>query len=330
MSYHHLTIEQRECILENLSAGASKRQIARLIGCSPSTITRELKRNSKRKHYSPSQAQNRYKWRRRRCHRPLILSKEENREIVTHLICVCQWSPEQIANRLRQEGHPLAISMATIYRAINRQLFEARHLWPKERGFKKNLRHKGHKRRSKSQQDGRGKMKIPHAIEERPAGARDRSEEGHLEADTVIGKPGGPCLVTLVDRKTRFLYGRLAAKCTHPCVEAALMEILTSLPPELRRSITPDRGSEFRCHGRITQALGVPFYFPLPHQPWQRGTNENTNGLLREYFPKGFDFREVDDEALQEVVSKLNTRPRKCLNWSSPAEAHSKLMLHLD
>ena len=120
MSYHHLTIEQRESILENLAAGANKRQIARIIGCSPSTITRELKRNSKRKHYSPSQAQSRYKWRRRRCHRPLILSKEENREIITHLICACQWSPEQIANRLRQAGHPLAISTATIYRAINR------------------------------------------------------------------------------------------------------------------------------------------------------------------------------------------------------------------
>ena len=330
MSYHHLNIDQRESILENLAAGASKRQVARIIGCSPSTITRELKRNSKRKHYSPYQAQNRYEWRRKRCHRPLIFSNEENREIVSNLICAFQWSPEQIANRLKKDGHPLSVSTATIYRAFDRQLFEVRHLWPTERGFKKNLRHKGHKRCNKNQPSGRGKMKIPHAIEERPAGARDRSEAGHLEADTVIGKAGGPCLVTLVDRKTRFLYCRIAAKCTHPCVEAALMEILTALPPELRRSITPDRGAEFRCHGRITQALRVPFYFPLPHQPWQRGTNENTNGLLREYFPKGFDFRKVDDEALQEVVSKLNARPRKCLNWFSPAEVHSNLVLHLD
>ncbi len=330
MSYHHLTIEQRECILENLAAGKNKREIARIIGCSPSTITRELKRNSKRNHYSPSKAQGRYKWRRRRCHRPLILGNKENREIIFNLICAFQWSPEQIANRLKKDGHPLNVSTATIYRAINRQLFDSRRLWPKERGFKKNLRHKGHKRRDKNKQDGRGKMKIPHAIEERPAAARDRSEKGHLEADTVIGKTGGPCLVTLVDRKTRFLYCRLAPKCTHPYVEAAMRDILSTLAPEQYKTITPDRGTEFRCHERITQDFGVPFYFPLPHQPWQRGTNENTNGLLREYFPKGFDFCELDEKTLQAVVSQLNNRPRKCLNWLSPAEVHSNFVLHLD
>ena len=330
MSYHHLTTEQRECILENLGAKKSIREIAKLVGCAPSTISRELKRNKKGNRYSPSKADARYQWRRQRCHRPLILGNDENRLVIIRLVCEFQWSPEQIANRLKLDGHPLQVSTATIYRAIDRQLFEKRRLWPTERGFKKFLRHKGHKRRNQNKPSNRGKMNISHPIEERPAAAGDRSEVGHLEADTVYGKQGGPCLVTLVDRKTRFLYCRLSAKCTHPYVEAAIRDIFSSLPPALRKTVTPDRGNEFRCHERITQEFGTPFYFPLPRQPWQRGTNENTNGLLREYFPKGFDFSSLDDLSLQKIVSKLNNRPRKCLNWLSPAEVLSLSVLHLD
>lgn len=329
MSYKHLNTKQRECILKRLETGESIRQIAKRLNVAPSTVSRELKRNGGRKKYSSSKAEERYKKQRTHCHKKLLLSDPSALALVKLLIEERQWSPEQIANRLKMEGNWLSISYPTIYRDIHKRMFDIKKD-KRRKGFAKKLRHGGKKRKDKKSQDKRGQIDIPHAIEERPAAAGDRSEGGHLEIDTVIGKRGGSCLVTVVDRMTRFLWCRIIENCTAENVTNALREILLTMPEGFAKSITPDRGVEFKRHRQITEEFGVPFFFPLPHQPWQRGTNENTNGLLREYFPKKKSMDGVTKEALQAVVNKINNRPRKCLSWFSPAEIYSKIVLHLD
>ena len=329
MSYKHLNTKQRECILKRLETGDSIRQIAKQINVSPSTVSREIKRNGGKKKYSSSAADKRYEKQRKHCHKKLILSDPSALALVKLLVEEQQWSPEQISNRLRLEGHWLNISYSTIYRGANNKLFDTKKD-KRRRGFKKKFRHQGKKRKTDKNQDKRGKMDIPHTIEERPAAAGDRSEGGHLEIDTVIGKRGGSCLVTVVDRMTRYLWCSIIANCTAENVTNALKEILASMPERFAKSITPDRGVEFKRHRQITEEFNVPFYFPLPHQPWQRGTNENANGLLREYFPKKKSMDGITKEALQAVVNKINNRPRKCLSWLSPAEVYSKNVLHSD
>ena len=162
---------------------------------------------------------------------------------------------------------------------------------------------------------------------ERPAGAVHRSRRGHFEADTVEGKKGRACLVTLVDRKSRYLLGGKAVRKQAYAVNAVMIE---KLKGQHLHSITPDRGKEFAKHAEVTRALdGVKFYFPKPHQPWQRGTNENTNGLLREYFPKGKDITDIPEEYIQKKIDELNLRPRKCLGYRTPYEVYFSKTLHL-
>ena len=169
-------------------------------------------------------------------------------------------------------------------------------------------------------------MAISHSIEERPKEANERSRVGDWEADTVIGQKGKACLVILVDGKTRFLLCRKADRKMANCVTELMIACLRDMP---LRSITLDREKEFSNHAAVTAALGVEFYFALPHHPWQRGTNENTNGLLREYFPKSQDFFGLSDTYIQAQVNKLNFRPRKCLGYLSPYEALFSKVLHL-
>ena len=163
-------------------------------------------------------------------------------------------------------------------------------------------------------------MVISHYIEERPKEVNEWSRVGDWEADTVIGQKGKACLVTLVDRKTRFLLCRKPDRKMANCVTEVMIACLRGMP---LYSITPDRGNEFSNYAAVTAALNVEFYFALPHHPWQRGTNENTNGLLREYFPKSQDFSGLSDTYIQAQVNELNFRPRKCLGYLSPYEVFS-------
>ena len=149
---------------------------------------------------------------------------------------------------------------------------------------------------------------------------------GDFEADTVAGKLNQECLLTLTDRKSRYLICRKLKSRTSEELNAAIIDALKDEPLE---SITPDRGKEFARHAQITAELGVNFYFPPPHHPWDRGTNENTNGLLREYYPKGYDLGKVSEEELQAVVEDLNSRPRKTLGYRTPAEIYLSKTLHL-
>lgn len=194
-----------------------------------------------------------------------------------------QWSPEQISGRIKLEGSQYKISYNTIYRAIYAGQFDEKNLSHGNRGAVRKFRHRGKRRHTNDYEERRGKIQISHPISERPKEAEERSRLGDWEADTVAGKAGKACLVTLADRKSRYLPGgKSVAKKVDPVNEV----IIRSLKGQFLESITPDRGKEFAKHNLVTEELDqVQFYFPLPHHPWQRGTSENTNGLLREYFP---------------------------------------------
>lgn len=327
--YHHLNPYEREIILKNLVLGQSIRTIAAQLERSPATISRELRRNQFKGEYSPTRAELAYHKRRTRCHRQRLLSCPPLHDLVQQLILNHQWSPEQIAARLKMDHSRWKISYTTIYRGIEHHLLDEGTCQRGQRGLARQLRHRGKTRHRQGYIERRGKIQISHSIGERPPEANERRMIGHWEADTVLGKSGSECLVTLVDRKTRFLMAAKAVKKSAKYVKAKLVELLKRLPEEQRLTITPDRGKEFAQHAEVTKELAIPFYFPDPHAPWQRGSNENTNGLLREYFPKGQDFKLFTDSDVLHAVEELNRRPRKCLGWKTPFEAFYDQVLHL-
>lgn len=331
MSYYkHLNINERESIFLMQSKGMSFRQIAKELNRSVSTISRELSKNSsRRKAYSPSKATKNYLKRRKKCRRKFILSDLKVKEKVQYLFLEKQWSPEQISNRLKHENSPISISYTTIYRGIYSGLLEVKTLNWKERGVARKLRHRGKTRHSKGKIETRGKIQISNHIESRPKGANSRCEVGHWEIDTVLGKINTGCLVTLADRKTRYYIAERVERQSSKDVSEKLIEIISKLDSNKVKTFTSDRGKEFSKHSIVTKETGIPFYFAKPHAPWQRPTNENFNGLLREYMPKGSDFTSFSDEDINSFVFKLNTRPRKCLNWKTPAEVFFKKVLHL-
>ena len=198
------------------------------------------------------------------------------------------------------------------------------------RGAIRKLRHKGKTRHTKNHIEKRGKISVTHTIHERPAAANNRTTIGHWEADTVAGKTGKACLVTLTDRKTRYLMVEKIEKKIAVHVRDSVIKLLSALPKNKRKSITPDRGKEFSKHREVTEQLEeMPFYFADPHAPWQRGTNENTNGLLREYFPKKEDMTACSKVYIDTCIEKLNKRPRKCLGWKTPYELFFSKALRL-
>lgn len=328
--YTHLTLKEREAIRLGINAGTSITQIAKEIGRSKATVSRELKRNGGRNNYSMADAQNRYLVMRSHSRRPRILSNDEIREQVVHYITQLQWSPEQISGRLAHEKSLVHISYNTIYRGIYRDNLgiplKSRHA----RGLPRQLRHRGKSRKVKGTvKETRGRFNNVPSIHERPVSAENRSWFGHWEGDTVRGKTGRSALVTLVDRKSRFLLSKRVDKVNSENVKEAMIELLEGLPSNRVRSITPDRGTEFAKYEEVHTRLNTLIFFPDPHSPQQRGTNENTNGLIREYFPKGTDLNEQTDEAITEFVNKLNSRPRKVLGWRTPSEVFLGKALHL-
>ena len=328
--YKHLSISERESILKLSSQGYGIRAIARKIKRNAATISRELRRNRHKEEYWPSLAQQLYEKRREKCCRKRILDCEEAKRFVQQKILEEQWSPEQIANRAKLENSMHQVSYSTIYRAIYAGRLESEKLSHGQRGIARKLRHRGKTRHSKGKEETRGKLRISHPIDKRPKEADDRTVAGHWEADTVAGKTGSSCLLTLTCRKTRLLLAAKLPKKTSEYVRDGMIRLLGHLPPHLVRSVTPDRGKEFAKHEEITAALhDLPFFFPPPHTPWLRGTNENTNGLIREYCPKSIDMNSFDDDFFSSFVNKLNLRPRKCLGWLSPFEVFFDTLLHL-
>lgn len=328
--YQHLNITERESILFYQASGLKLRDIASRINRSPSTVCRELKRYATDKVYYPSKAQAAYLRRRENSRMKRTFEHpSELGELIKRLMRDNQWSPEQICGRLAME-QGIKLSYNTIYRAIWHRDFEPKR-WSKKKhhakGYEKYLRRKGKRRRNQSEEEKRGKIIISHSIDERPHAANSRSESGHLEADTVWGYMKSGCVLTLVDRQSRYLFAELVATRKASDINDRLLQILKPHDGKIK-SITPDRGKEFAEHKQITEQTKIEFYFPLPGQPWQRGTNENTNGLLREYMPKRTFFSDYTNDDVKSFVDKINKRPRKILNWLSPFESFHNILLH--
>lgn len=329
--YKHLSIEEREDIMAMRREGRSMGEVARALGRSKSTVSRELGRNSCRagqgSYYRASTAQRRYAERRARCVRRKRLSDPWLRELVQRKILEDRWSPEQVSGRVALEAPGSRVSASTIYRAIGARELDTPELRRTARGLRGRLRHKGKRRhRAGGPEERRGKVPGMRPISERPAEAGSRERLGDWEADTVVGRGGGACLVTLVDRSSGFLAGGRAGAHTAACVRDVQVAALAGQPA---LTVTPDRGKEFAAFREVEAATGAEFFFALPHSPWQRGTNENTNGLLREYFPKGTDFGPVGDDEVQGVYDAVNRRPRKRLGYRAPYEVHYSTVLHL-
>ena len=224
--YKHLSIEERESLLLNIGAGKTLREIARILQRSASTLSRELKRNCEnREEYSPDKAARNYRKRRKKCCRQRILKDAAAKALIQRLFLEQQWSPEQIDNRLKLEKNEIQVSYSTIYRSIYSGDLETEKLSHGQRGAARKLRHRGKTRRRKGTEERRGKNVVSHSIEERPDEARHRTELGHWEADTVAGKTGSSCMITLADRKSRFVLGKRITRKTAAEVEEGMIAL---------------------------------------------------------------------------------------------------------
>lgn len=313
-----LCFEERETISRGLAAGQTMRQIARSLRRPVSTISREMAHNGGRRGYRAGEAERRA-WERARRPKPCVLAGNKRlRDLVAEKLS-WDWSPRQISQWLERAfpaDHNLRVSAETIYRSL---FVQARGALKKE--LVSHLRLAGRVRRpSRNRSVGlRGKILGAVSIRERPAEAEDRAVPGHWEGDLLAGSKNSH-IATLVERRTRFvMLIKLAGKDTSSVV-AALTEHVRKLPTELRRSLTWDRGHEMADHMKFTIATDVQVYFCDPQSPWQRGSNENTNGLLRQYFPKGTDLSGYSQDYLDQIALRLNTRPRQTLGFASPAE----------
>lgn len=317
-SYTHFTLDERKYLQQLLSEGHSIRKIASILERNPSSVSREIKRNKSewRPHRKPDnkywynhwRAQNLYIRRRREQVRMALLPGTERWNYVISGL-ERFWSPETISGRWHKEHpdeKPLCIS--TIYRYIRLKKF------PKIT-VKSHLRRRG--KRILPRKSNYNTIHPDRRIPQWPSEISQRTRIGDWEGDTVYGGVGKGALVTQVDRKSRFLRAGLLAKRDALLTKEVICKILKDLPV---KSISLDNGSEFSEFHAIEEELHTLVYFAEPHKPWQRGTNENTNDLLRFFFPKGFDFRTVTQELVDTVVDLINNRPRKCLGWMTPAE----------
>ena len=322
-SSRSLTLAEREEISRGLATGRSLRSIALRLGRSASTVSRELTRNGGRMSYR-AHAADQAAWDRAR--RPKSCKLAQHR-VLARLVAKQlrrAWAPQQIAGWLKHR-YPGQESRQVSHETIYRTLFiQARGALKKE--LLAHLRRTRTMRRSRhhTQKDGKhGRIKDAVSISERPAEVEDRAVPGHWEGDLIIGS-GNSQIATLVERKTRYvILVRVKSKDTETVINA-LIKQAHKLPRELNKSLTWDRGSEMHDHKRFTLDTHVKVYFCDPRSPWQRGTNENTNGLLRQYFPKGMDLSNIHQNKLNAVARQLNERPRKTLGYYSPAEEFAK------
>jgi len=320
-----LSLAEREEISRSLAAGHPIRRIAQLLGRAPSTISREISRNGGQTSYRANCADD-AAW--TRAQRPKTCKLVDNpllAEIVATKLQL-QWAPEQIAGWLKHTfpgDEDFQVSHETIYRSL---FIQARGALKKE--LLAHLRRPRIMRRSRhhtQKTDNHGRIKETVSISERPATVEDRAVPGHWEGDLLFGDRNSQ-IATLVERQTRYvMLVKIASKDTETVIDA-LIDNARELPQELYQSLTWDRGKELADHKRFTLATDIDVYFCDPHSPWQRGSNENTNGLLRQYFPKGVDVSAYSQAQLNEVARKLNERPRKTLEYQTPAERFSQLV----
>jgi IS30 family transposase len=325
MNYTQLKISEREVIREQLALGTKPAAIARLLGRHRSAITRELKR-----HGSGSQPYRAYEAQAaadraaasRHCRRKLECNAVLWAVVLEKLNL--RWSPEQISRYLKQTypGDPaMQISDEAIYTYV--YVFAKGEL---KRTFIRRLR-RAHRKRAKHRKSASGQGRIVDmvSIDERPAEVTDRLVPGHWEGDLIMGKGNRSAVGTLVERTTRTLILVKLKDKDAAAVRRAFAREMKTLPVQLARSLTYDQGKEMAEHRLFTEETKIKVYFAHPHSPWERGTNENTNGLVRDFFPKGTDFSTVTTYRLKQVQQWLNERPRKTLGWSTPADAFARL-----
>jgi IS30 family transposase len=313
-----LSLEEREEISRGIAAGSSIRHIAAGLGRCPSTVSRELRRNGGRGAYRASEA-DQSAW--ERAHRPKrcrLATRPALRWRVAHKLAL-QWSPQQISAWLKRQyagEEDMQVSHETIYRSL---FVQARGVLKKELMAHLRRRRQLRQARGGTTKRGLGSLVEAISIRERPAEAEDRAVPGHWEGDLLSGAKNTH-IATLVERRTRFvMLVKLEGKDTTSVVQALSRQV-RKLPRELRRSLTWDRGKEMADHKRFTLATDVQVYFCDPRSPWQRGSNENTNGLLRQYFPKGTDLSAFSQAYLNRIALRLNQRPRKTLGYDCPAD----------
>lgn len=322
-SWLALTLSEREEISRGVVTGCSLRSIAASLGRAPSTVSREIRRNGGRRGYRASEADQAA---RDRAHRPKTCRLVKNRALARIVAEKLQleWSPEQIAGWLKRsfpDDETYRVSHETIYRSL---FIQARGALKKE--LLQHLRRTRAMRRSRhhtQKTDDHGRITDTVSISERPASVEDRAVPGHWEGDLLFGRNNSQ-IATLVERHTRYvMLAKVEAKDTETVINA-LIKHAHKLPRELYKSLTWDRGKEMADHKRFTLATDIKVYFCHPQNPWQRGSNENTNGLLRQYFPKGTDLSVHSEANLNAVARRLNERPRKTLNYETPAERFSQ------
>lgn len=324
-STFRLTTAEREEISRGLVAGESFRQIARQLGRAPSTISREVNANGGRVWYRAIDGEERAKVTCRRPKAPKLTANQQLRQVVEDKLGLL-WSPEQIAGWLKLH-HPDDESMQVCHETIYQSLYASCH-GVLRRDLRLCLRTKRARRRPRggpSSRKGRGVISDQVLISERPAEVDTRQSPGHWEGDLVVGNKI-TAVATLVERKTRFTMiagldgGRTADKLNH-----AVAVSLGPLAPELRQTLTWDQGKEIAGHRDLTNDTGIKVYLCNPKSPWQRGTNENTNGLIRQYFPRSTNFYAIDQTEFDRVADALNNRPRKTLGWRTPQQAINDL-----
>ena len=315
-SYTHFTLWEREYLQENLEKGKSIRKIAAFLGRSPSTVSRELKRNwsKKKNHYHAWGANVKYICRRKNCHRINNLLLNEEMYQFTHNGLLQYWSPEIIAGRWNTE-HSEKLSFSSIYRAVRAGQFPGIKPWT----------HFRRKAKPYSNQKKSYTRFFDSSIHDRPIDADNRSRFGDFEGDTIYGSVGKGYLVTAIDRRSRLL---VAIKCedkTISVINKAFSLAFAKVSKQIKPlTLTLDNGTEFLGFKDIETENNLKVYFADSHSPWQRGSNENINGLIRFFFPRGTDFRNLPQVQLDSVVSLINNRPRKCLGYLSPIEFINK------
>lgn len=315
--YKHLTLSERDMITTLRAENKSLREIARALGRDAGTISRELKRNASPEYrlYLSHRAQGRAQQRRKAAsHRPRLKSAQIRDYVRVKL--ALGWSPEQIAGRIRLDHAGLCISHEAIYQYIYHPRTEDR------QELIRSLRRAHRRRKPRGLGRRERKSKIPNRlpIDLRPASVEQRRTFGHWEGDSLVSRKSRVALNSLAERKTRLLYLTRLPQKTAEATRQAILTRLGALPPKARRSLTLDNGTENTLHQEITAAIGLRCYFSHPYASWERGTCENTNGLIRWYLPKGTDFSTISDEQIAQIEFLLNSRPRKCLGFKTPSE----------
>lgn len=316
----HLTYSERCHIQAYLKSGKSNREIAKLLGCSHTTINKEIRRNKGERGYRQNQAHDRAVQRQSCARRIAHKLTEEIKAIIITCLQEQQWSPVQISGRLlKTQG--LHISHETIYQMVWKDKQQGGTLYT-------HLRHKAKKYNKRgAKKAGRGLIPGRVDIDERPPIVEEKIRFGDFELDTIVGANHQGAIVSAVDRATKLTKLILVSQATSEKVTQALQQALIPFKEKnMIHTFTADNGKEFAAHADITKSLGGEFYFAKPYHSWERGLNEHTNGLVRQYFPKGTDFTILTPEQVLEVEYKLNNRPRKSLNFSTPYEAFNALM----